>query len=119
MLADVFALAGMLPFIYIEAVTFVEYGPTRWVALRSNSLRTKWVCMPGSSQGPLAPCCRWLNIWNAMDLIAYVLQASSRHIARALGKLMFWVLQAMEARLQGSKSTLWALFSRPACLQSA
>ena len=29
LLADGFALAGMLPFVYIEAVTFVEYGPTR------------------------------------------------------------------------------------------
>ena len=78
----------MLPFVYIEAVTFVEYGPTRRVALRCNSLRAKWVRMPGSSQGPLAQCCRWLNIWNAMDLVAYILQASSRHSAVALSYTM-------------------------------
>lgn len=42
---EAFALAGMMPFIYVEICTVIEYGPRRW-----------------------------FNIWNLMDLATYFLQ---------------------------------------------
>ena len=44
---DMLALLGMMPFLYIEACTIVEYG-----------LR------------------RWFNVWNLLDCSTYFLQAS-------------------------------------------
>ena len=45
---------GMLPFLYIETCTLVEYGP--------------WL---------------WLNAWNVMDVLAYVFQEGSPSSMRA------------------------------------
>ena len=42
---EALALTGMMPFIYIEVCTVIEYGPQRW-----------------------------LSIWNLMDLATYFLQ---------------------------------------------
>ena len=43
---EVLALAGMAPFLYIEAVTLREYGPRGW-----------------------------FSAWNTMDIVAYAVQA--------------------------------------------
>lgn len=51
---EAFALAGMMPFIYIEICTVLEYGPRRW-----------------------------FNIWNLMDLATYFLQVHADATALA------------------------------------
>lgn len=45
--SEVVSLLAMAPFVYIEACTVIEFGPKRW-----------------------------LNVWNLIDLITYILQVS-------------------------------------------
>ena len=45
--SEVVSLLAMAPFVYIEVCTVIEFGPKRW-----------------------------LNVWNLIDLITYILQVS-------------------------------------------
>ena len=95
------ALAGMLPFIYIEICTVIEYGPSRW-----------------------------LSIWNLMDLATYFLQVeqSFLHKYSLLGGYAAAMLQldhcicllhGIPDKLAGCGAWYWSLCPRSISLLPA